>query len=95
MKKLWGAAAIKNAAMREEFRRHAWRMARLNRIRMMAEAAGKADVVSRVDALAEKERKRHTQRMDQLKKAPDAPSGAEPAGGAASAKPAASAGGAP
>jgi chromosome segregation ATPase len=54
-------------AVRAELRLHAWRMARLKRIRAVATSEDKKDTVARVDKLMEKEKQRHQKRMDHLK----------------------------
>jgi colicin import membrane protein len=66
VKKLWGDLALK-PAVKNELRNHAWRMARLKRIRAVAEAEGKTELVKRCDTLIEKEKDRHQKRMEDLK----------------------------
>jgi hypothetical protein len=53
--------------VKAELKMHAWRMARLNRIRAIAETEGKTDTVARVDKLIAKENQRDQKRMDLLK----------------------------
>ncbi len=65
-KKKWGDLVEKPAA-REELRVHARRMARLDRIRFLAEASGKTDIVTRTDKAIERENTRHDARMAALK----------------------------
>ncbi len=67
IKQKWGDA-VDRPAVRSELKVHAWRMARLNRIRELATAEDKKDVVARVDKLIEKEQARHDKHMDVLKK---------------------------
>jgi hypothetical protein len=67
IKQKWGAIEDKPAA-RAEFKVHAWRLARLQRIRALAEADGKTDVVARVDKLIQKENDRHEKHMAVLQK---------------------------
>jgi hypothetical protein len=66
IKAKWGDLH-KHPAVREELRRHARRMARLNRILALAEEAKKDDVVKRVKDLIAKEEARHDKRMTALK----------------------------
>lgn len=66
VKRLWGELH-KQPAARNELRVHAWRMARLNRMRTIAKADGKDKLVARIDTLMEKERTRHKRKMEQLK----------------------------
>ena len=66
IKKLWGDLSDKPAA-RAELRVHAWRVARLNRMRTIAKAEGKDAMVTRIDGLLEKEKARHKKKMEQLK----------------------------
>ncbi len=64
----WGDALLRHPAVRAELKVHAWRLARLHRIRQLATGAdaGKPDVVARVDALIAKEQARHDKRMATL-----------------------------
>lgn len=64
--KKWGAFAHGKPAM-NEFRLHGWRMAKLRRMRLLAEEMGKKDVVERVDKLIEKEQARHEKALAKLK----------------------------
>ena len=66
IKKAWGDIQGK-PLVKAELKLHAWRMARLNRIRAIADAEGKTETVARVDKLMEKEKQRHQKRMDHLK----------------------------
>ncbi|MBK8994885.1 MAG: hypothetical protein IPM35_03920 [Myxococcales bacterium] len=66
IKKKWGDLH-KHPAVKAELKVHAWRMARLKRIRAVADAEGKTDTVARVDKLIEKEKERHQKHMDTLK----------------------------
>ncbi len=65
IKKRWGDLHEKPAA-RNELRVHAWRMARLARMRELAENEGKVKLVAKIDSLVEKERDRHDKKMDQI-----------------------------
>lgn len=64
----WGAI-VAEPAVRAELKVHAWRMARLDRIRELADAEGKKDIVARVDKLITKENARHEKHMGVLKSA--------------------------
>ena len=71
IKKKWGPLS-EHPGMRAELKVHAWRMARLNRVRAVAKAEEKTELVSRVDKLIDKEKARHQRRMDTLKTQGDA-----------------------
>ncbi len=71
VKKKWGDLADKPAA-RAELRKHARRVARLERIIFLADATEKPKVSENAKALLEKERARHQARMDALKAKPEA-----------------------
>jgi hypothetical protein len=62
----WGDLAQRPEA-RAELRVHARRMARLHRIRALAQQAGKTEVVERADKLIAKERERHQRAMDHIR----------------------------
>lgn len=66
IKKKWGDLH-QHPAVKAELKVHAWRMARLKRIRAVADAEGKKDIVARADKLIEKEKERHQKHMDTLK----------------------------
>lgn len=66
IKAKWGDL-VQHPAVRAELKVHAWRIARLNRIRSLADAAGKQDVVARVDSLTAKENARFEKHMETLK----------------------------
>lgn len=73
-----------------ELRRHARRMAWLNRMKELAEEGEKEKLLARIDKLIEKETERHEARLDKIKadnpgKALGHPGGAEPPGKAVSA----------
>lgn len=65
-KKKWGDLVDK-APVREELRVHGRRMARLERVRFLAEASGKKDLLERADKAIEREKARHEARMAALK----------------------------
>lgn len=67
LRQKWGDALLRHPAVRAELRTHAWRLARLHRVRQLADAAGKKAVVERVDALIAKEQARHDKHMATLK----------------------------
>ncbi len=71
----WGRIH-KRPAVNAELRLHAWRMARLDRLRTLAVEEDKEDVVKRIDDLKAKEQARHEKRMGNLKKAAPAGSAA-------------------
>lgn len=65
----WGKAAFTRAPLRAELRMHAWRMARLERLREVlqdADAPKKDEKLARVEQLIEREKTRHERRMQQL-----------------------------
>jgi hypothetical protein len=62
----WGEFARGKPAI-NEFRLHGWRMAKLRRIRLVAEAMGKDKLVGKVDDLIEKEKARHDKALERVK----------------------------
>jgi len=66
LKHKWGGL-VTHPAVRAELKVHAWRMARLDRVRELAAAEDKTDVVARVDKLIAKEQARHDKHMGVLK----------------------------
>jgi len=89
IKKQWGDAAAQ-PQMGNELRMHAWRLARLDAIKRIATDEGNTDLVTRCDALIERENARHEKRMAALKAGPDAAGSAAPSAATpASAAPAA------
>ncbi|MBK7582878.1 MAG: hypothetical protein IPI67_22120 [Myxococcales bacterium] len=66
LKKKWGELP-KHPAVKSELKVHAWRMARLKRVRAVAVSEDKTDAVARVDKLVAKENGRHDKRMEALK----------------------------
>jgi hypothetical protein len=79
--RMWGVDAAKNAPLRAELQRNAWRMARLLQMRMLAEAASNGQLIERIDRVIEKERNRHARRVQELSSGP-APAPKPSAGGA-------------
>jgi DNA repair protein SbcC/Rad50 len=67
IKKQWGNDFAGRPAVKAELKVHAWRVARLNRMRAIAKAESKDAVVTRIDGLLEKERARHKKHMETLK----------------------------
>ncbi len=65
-RKKWGDL-VDRPAVREELRENARRMARLERVRFLAEASGKKDLLDRATKALDKERARHDAKMAQLK----------------------------
>jgi hypothetical protein len=61
----WGPVRD-NPALRNEFRHHAWRMARLRRIRLLAVTEGREPLKVRVEQLIAKEDARHEQAMQRF-----------------------------
>jgi hypothetical protein len=73
--KKWGDFARGKPAI-TEFRLHGWRMAKLRRMRLLADELGKDALVAKVDKLIEKEEARHDKALEKLKEgAQDAKSG--------------------
>jgi len=70
-------------ALREELRRHARRLARLARVRELADTAKDADTVTRADKLIDREQERHARWMGKHAGAGEAPTApaAAPQGG--------------
>jgi TolA-binding protein len=66
LRKRWGDL-VQRPEARAELRVHARRMARLHRIRALAQQAGKTEVVERADKLIAKERERHQRAMDHIR----------------------------
>jgi hypothetical protein len=67
----YGVELLQRPPIRAELERHAWRVARLERMRVLAEAihdeAKRKKTLARLDALATKENARHERHMEQLK----------------------------
>lgn len=66
LKKKWGDVLEKPAAV-AELKKHARRVARLQRVKFLAEAGGKTEIVEKAKTLLEKERARHDKRMETIK----------------------------
>ena len=66
IQKKWGDLATR-PPVKAELTLHARRMARLNRMRVLAQAEGKDALVARIDKLIVKETARHDRRMQTLK----------------------------
>ena len=62
----WGDI-VRLPEVRAELKTQAWRMARLNHIKALAESEGKTELVARADKLIERERARHQAAMERLK----------------------------
>jgi hypothetical protein len=67
--------------VRNELLRHAWRVARLERLAQIAEAEGREEQLARAKELLEKEREKHAERLAKLETVPAGTPGAEPAAG--------------
>ena len=68
----WGDI-LSHPHVQAELKVHAWRMARLNQIKVLGEAEGKTDLVARTDKLIERERARHQAVMEGFKAKGGAP----------------------
>lgn len=68
LRKLWGSLH-ELQPLRAEFRTHAWRMARLERMYVLATEKKDAKLVGRIDKLIENEEARHDQRLTALTEA--------------------------
>jgi hypothetical protein len=66
IKKQWGDLHAR-PAVRAELKIHAWRMARLHRMRALAKTENKDKAVERIDQLIVKEKARHQKHMETLK----------------------------
>lgn len=66
--KQWGKDHLHKPAVNAELRKHARRMAYLNRLKAIATAEGDAAAVTRIDELIAKEKSRHQTKMNGLKK---------------------------
>ncbi|HEY3234142.1 MAG TPA: hypothetical protein VGJ84_05470 [Polyangiaceae bacterium] len=70
LEKKWGATLLMTPPVREALKVHAWRMARLERMSLLAEAADKANkdkLIKRIQKLKEKENARFEKHMAQLR----------------------------
>jgi hypothetical protein len=83
VRKKWGDRTLAHPAVQAELKTHAWRMARLERMRLLAESSDhpqKDKRLERIKALTDKELARHEKRMAELQKqaggAPAADAGA-------------------
>jgi hypothetical protein len=63
----WGKEVLQRREVKIELGMHAWRIARLERIRTLALEQKKTKVVEKVDALIKKENERHQQRLERLR----------------------------
>jgi len=85
LKERYGSELLQRPPVRAELERHAWRVARLARMRALAEemtnATKRKKTLERLDKLAAKENARHERHMDQLKTQKNPPAtAAEPPG---------------
>lgn len=70
LKAKWGKDLLVHPAVRAEMKVHGWRMARLNRMKALAQESDKENkdkLVERIDKLIEKEMARHAKHMGVLK----------------------------
>jgi len=65
IRRQWGAA-LANPVAQGEIRRHAMTVAKLDRIKDVAEAGGKPDLLGRANAALERENARHDRKMKEL-----------------------------
>ncbi|HEY3497862.1 MAG TPA: hypothetical protein VGK73_24355 [Polyangiaceae bacterium] len=83
LKNRYGLELLQRPPIRVELERHAWRVARLERMRVLAEAiqdaAKRGKTLARLDALATKENARHERHMEQLKNPGNTLGAAQPA----------------
>jgi hypothetical protein len=63
----FGKQFLVRREVRMELNTHAWRIARLRRMRTLVDEQKKPKVVERIDALIKKENARHDRRMEQLR----------------------------
>lgn len=63
----WGEDTLKTPSAREELEHHAWRLARLNRMRELATEKKNDKLLSKLDKLDQKENERHEKAMTKLK----------------------------
>lgn len=66
--KAWGKDHLHKPKVNAELRKHARRMAYLNRLKAIATAEGNADAVTRIDELIASEKSRHQSTMSELTK---------------------------
>jgi hypothetical protein len=85
LKERWGAESLKQPNVQNELRHHAWRLARLKRMRELALEKKSDKLVARVDLLEQKENLRHDRAMAREKRgvaATNAAGSAVPSGSA-------------
>lgn len=63
----FGHQFLEGREARMELNTYAWRIARLRRMRTLAEQQGKSKLIERIDALMKKENERHEMRMERLR----------------------------
>ncbi|GEM_PF-1927244 len=72
LREKFGTELLQRRETRMELGVHAWRIARLQRMRALAEEQKKPKLVDRIDTLIKRENERHARRMDRLRAAGDA-----------------------
>jgi hypothetical protein len=79
IRRRWGTL-VDQPPVREELRLHAMRVAKLERVKELAEADGKADLVARAALALERENTRHEKRMAAFPAGAGAPAGSASGG---------------
>jgi hypothetical protein len=67
LREKFGPEVLHRRDVKMELGAHAWRIARLQRMRTLADEQKKPKVVDRIDALIKKENDRHQKRMERLR----------------------------
>jgi len=67
LRQSWGEEVLQDQAARQELRQHAWRVARLQRMRELAVQGNKTKVVARIDDLLKREATLHEQRLQKIR----------------------------
>lgn len=67
LRQRWGSAVLEDQAARQELRQHAWRVARLQRMRELAVQEKKTKLVERIDDLLKREDTQHEQRLQKIR----------------------------
>lgn len=80
LRERWGEQALVKPPVKSALKVHSWRMARLQRIRALAEKKGDAKLILKVDGLIEKEQGRFGKHMEKLKASGSVSDAAAPVG---------------
>jgi hypothetical protein len=67
LRERWGKEALMMPPVRAALKVHSWRMARLRRIKDLAQKRGEPKIVAKADALIDQEQGRFVRHMEQLK----------------------------